>query len=331
MTVAADITQLLSADQEQVNKGSAFYTAVYLYGMGVIQIMDDWAYQAGDAAIVQIETDLSAGGSAQVYSEGDGMPAPIETTTRNAKFAFKAIRGVIRESGHERRMRGQGDLGLVVKDPQRKIKRATAAMKDLIAKTFDDSAAYGLEGQISASTNFGDQVRTTYTALKAYSLAAASSNPTTALLNKFVQLGHDTPYGVAADIAIGPATQAHKMGELGSGKLAIGSASEAGELVVTNLSVGTAPLYILPNVSTSKIFLLTGATMRPKELSTDMVSGSEKTWGVVWNEPNPGRFHVLDLGANNADIPVNIQLSTSLAMVHTNPNQQAVLTGLSTG
>ena len=83
------------------------------------------------------------------------------------------------------------------------------------------------------------------------------------------------------------------------------------------MAVGGAPVVIVPNLTTSIILLLSGVR--------------DGQWQMIWNEANPGRFHVLDLGAANADNPMNLQISTSCAMVHTNPNEQAKLYGLSTG
>jgi len=94
--------------------------------------------------------------------------------------------------------------------------------------------------------------------------------------------------------------------------------------------VGTAPVMVMPNISTSTLFGLTGATARAQGLSQDANTGS-RTWGITWHEENPGRFAVLDLGANNTDTPMNIQISTDLTLAHTNPNEQTYLTGLSTG
>ena len=88
-------------------------------------------------------------------------------------------------------------------------------------------------------------------------------------------------------------------------------------MVFTSLAIGSAPVAILPNLTSSIILLMSGV--------------KQGKWGMVWNEANPGRFHVLDLGADGGDNPMNLQISTACAMAHTNPNEQAKLYGLSTG
>ena len=98
--------------------------------------------------------------------------------------------------------------------------------------------------------------------------------------------------------------------------MALPNAQTAGDLIPTQLMCGTAPVMILPNLTNSVVLLLGGVR-----------TGD---WKFIWNEPSPGRFHVLDLGAANSDTPLNLQISTSGAMVCTSPNRQAKLTTLTT-
>lgn len=315
MTVVSDISNRLSNDAQF--HGSAFMTAVFDYGVGIIGELTDWGYMPGQNLKIELEADRD---DAEVYTEGQALPAPLESTYINASFAYKHFRAVIRESGHERRARGPADQGTRIADPTRKQKRAVAAIAYLIATTFDDAAIYGLEGQISAGTyNFGDQSRTTYERLKAYELNASSAAISTALLNKFNYLAMEDPYGAMFDFVVTSTTQGHKWAELGSGKLALNTANGALNLMPTDLMLGAAPVYILPNLTTSIVLGMTG------------VKDGSGRWGYAWNEANPGRYHVLDLGAANSDTPMNLQISTALAMAHENPNQQAKLYGLSTG
>jgi len=312
MTVVSDISNRLSADAEYVN-GSAFYTAVFEYGMGIIELLADWGYQPGVDAMLEIDAAL---GSAEVYTEGQALPSPIEATTLQAKFTHKHFRAVIRESGHERRARGLNDSGMRISVPDKKMADAINRIKYLLATTFDDNDTYGLEGQVSQSTNFGDQSRTTYAALKPYKLDASSAAISTALINKALGLAQNDPYGAVPDVILVSATQWHKIAELGSGKLAIPSASGPLGLVPTTLVLGGAPVMLLPNMVTDQLVGLSGVR-----------SGD---WGFVWNEPNPGRFHVLDLGADGSDTVMNLQISTAGAMLHRNPNKQLYIDSLST-
>jgi len=313
MTVVADISARLSADREQVN--SAFVTAVFEYGTGIVGLLSDWGYQAGQNAKLEIEV---ARGAAQVFTEGQSLPSPAEGTSVSASFAFKAFRSVIRESGHERRARGPNDEGMRIQNPEYKMGVAIRGIRDLMAQTFDDAATYGVQGVISAGTYaFGDQSRTTYAALKSYELNASSAALSTALLNKFVTLSKDTPYGTNFDAIILSATQAHKLGELVSGKLAIPAVGGQTDLIPTDFVVAGAPVMVLPNLTSSVVLGLSG-----------LMAGE---WGFVWNIAAPGRFDVLDLGAANSDTPLNLQVSSAGAMLCNYPQKQGKLYGLSTG
>lgn len=314
MTTVSDITNRLAADT-RVNKG-AFYTAVFDYGAGIIEVVKDGGYQAGTAAKIELEADLSA---AEVYIEGQNLPAPVESTWIVPSFAFKHIRSICRMSGHERRALGSAEQGAA--NPSRvemKVERAMFAIRDLMAQTFDDAASYGLEGIIDATSDFGDTSRATYTKLASYELSAAGAAISTALLNKLYTLSQDTPYGAQPDLCLVSATQAHKWAELVSGKLALPEAKNApsGSLVPSGLYLGTAPVMILPNLTNSVVLALTGV--------------QKGDWQFIWNEENPGRFHILDLGAANADTPLNLQISTSGALVCVSPQRQAKLTTLTT-
>jgi hypothetical protein len=124
--------------------------------------------------------------------------------------------------------------------------------------------------------------------------------------------------------------------ELASAKLAIPSVGGGTtELIPVGITIGGAPLFILPNLGTSTIYGLSGAGGGPRQPTAMPLSDSEnyqssRTWRVKWHEEAPGRFHVLDLGANNADIPLNLQISTMLTMYHVNPSQQVLISGLTT-
>ena len=313
MTIASDIANRLSEDS-QFARGM-FATAVYEYGMGVVELFDDWGYRPGASAKIELEVDLD---SAETYSEGDSLPAPIESTYIKPAFDYKHCRGVIRESGHERRTRGPNDEGARIRDPERKMKRAMAAIVYLIAKTFDDAATYGIEGIISETTyNFGDQSRSTYAKLQSDELSASSAAISTALLNKWITLAKNDPHGARVDYVLGSATQVHKINELMSGKLAAPDIGRPMALTPSDVRIDGAPLLLVPNLTTSILLGLTGVK-----------SGN---WGKIWNEANPGRYHVLDLGAANADNPMNLQISTSLCIANDIPHRQTKLHTLSTG
>lgn len=329
MTVMTDIANRLSDDSQYTD--SAFHTSVYTYGKGVMELLADGGYKPGGpngAAMVEIESAL---GDAEQYSEGDPLPSPIESTIKEVKFPYYAFRGVIRESGHERRARGGKDQGARVKDAQRKIKRCYAAIENSIAKYFDDAAAYGLEGMISnTGYDYGDHSRTDNAAFRGYELACSTADISVSLANKFVHMASDDPYGCAFDLVVMSATQCWKYATALGGLLQLNSADQrqGANLVMTNLAMGGAPVVMLPNLTTSIVLGLTGAKKREGGEITQPDDGLH--WFTLWNEENPGRFHVLDLGADNSDTPMNIHVSTSLNMVCDKPNAQGKMTGLKT-
>jgi hypothetical protein len=312
MTTVSDIRNRLSADAQFPE--SEFYSAVFSYGMGVIELLTDGGYAPGEYAYVELEANL---GSAEVFTEGQALGSPVESTVIKPAFAFKNFRAVVRSSGDERRALGDADQGARIADPGRKVARAIEAIRYLMAKTFDDAAIYGIQGIISASTyNFGDTSRTTYTKLASYELDGSSAAISSAILNNFTYRSAEDPYGCKFDAVITSGLQAGKIAELGSQKLAIPSAGGVMNLIPTGLAVGAAPLYIMPNLTTSAVLGLTGV-------------GAGK-WKWAWHEPNPGRFHVLDLGADNSDTVANLQISTSGCMYCVNPQEQGKLHSLST-
>ncbi len=315
MTTVADIRNALSADAQFPD--SEFYKATFEYGMGVIELLTDGGYAPGEYAYVEIEAER---GDAQVFTEGQALPTPVEGTIITPKFAFKNIRAVVRSSGAERRAMGENGEGLRFGNPERKVQRAIEAIRYLMATTFDDAAIYGLVGLISETTYaFGDTSRSTYDHLQSYEYDPGTSVAlSTSVLNYFIHRSGEDPHGCAFDMVLMNAIQASRYAELVSGKAALPSVSGGPQnLIPTGLAVGAAPLFILPNMLSSIVLGLTGVR--------------EGKWKWVWHEPSPGRFHVLDLGADNSDTVVNLQISTSGCMYCTNPQQQGKVVDLSTG
>ena len=313
MTVAADLANRLNADAELAN--SAFLSVVTEYGMGVVDLMPDGGYAPGASVMLEIEVARDA---AESYSEGDPLPDPIESTYVRPKVDFVHFRGVIRESGHERRKRGLNDAGLSIPDVDRKLRVAAEAIAYQIALYYDGTSADQIQGMIDSTTNFLDTSRSTYTALASYELDGSSHAISTALLGKWLTVASDEPYNCIPDVVLASATQIRRIRELGSQLLALPSASGPMALVPTMVeAIPGVPIVMVPNLTTSILLALSGVR-----------SGS---WRRVWNEPNPGRYHVLDLGAANSDTTMNLQISTALAIVCDQPQKQAKLTALSTG
>jgi hypothetical protein len=322
----SNISAVLSADAA-TEKG-AFYTAVFSYGMGLVEILRDMGYKpAGPDQTVRVPLQTDIVGSAEVYSEGDGLPAWVEPEYAVAQFSVKAFRSVIRMTGNERRALGEGgEAGLMSDLQQAKLKAAIDRIKYLIATTYDDDAAYGIQDLIDNSATFGGLSRTTYDKLVSYCLTGSYAAVSTALLNYFWHRSQNDPYGCAFDLILASTTQASRIAEVYSGKVTATSPDAPGGLnfVTTDMRVGTAPIVVVPNLVTSVIFGLTGARVRAQG---DAMGGGS-VWGLWWAEPSPGRFHVLDLGAGEGDNPMRLQISTALAVGNTQPQRQGKLYAL---
>jgi len=324
----SNISAMLSEDA--ATERGAFFTAVFSYGMGIVELLKDGGYKpAGPDQTVRVPIETDIDGAVQEYAEGDGLPAWIEPEYAMAQFSVKAFRGVIRQTGHERRALGQsGEAGIAPDMVNAKLRAVINRIKYLIATTYDDDAVYGIQDLIDSSAAFGGLSRTTYSKLVSYLLNASSAGISTSILNNWWHRGMNDPYGCAFDLVLMSTTQASRLAELGSQKIDTTPSDATGglNLVVTNLMVGTAPVVIVPNLATSIVLGLTGARRR----APGDADGGGDAWQVWWSEPNPGRFHVLDLGAGEADNPMRLQISTSLAVGCTVPQRQGKIYGLST-
>jgi hypothetical protein len=319
--IVAVLTNDASTDQ------SAFYTAVFKYGKGLIQLLNDDGFKpTGASGKIQVPLEVDTG-DAETYNEGQSLPAFLEGTYGIPAWDVKHFRAVIRMTGHERRALGTaGEAGLMPGLVDAKIRRAVARIEYLMATTYDDAAAYGIQHMIDATQDFGGLSRTTYTRLRSYVLNANSAYISTSLLNRFHYLSQNDPHGAAYDLVLIPAAQAAFMAELGSQLLALPSADLGGglNLVPTSLRVGSAPVVLVPNLTNTIVLGLTGARLR-----TSGETSASHAWGWTWCEPNPGRFHVLDLGAGEQDNPMRVQISTAGAMTCNQPHTQGKLYGLS--
>lgn len=317
MATLANIRDRLSDDALYSGISSLFRTVVFEYGAGIIEKFTLESYQAGETAKVELEVDI---GDADVYTEGEGLPIPLESTNKTAGFSFYSVRAVIRETGHARRARGPQNEGLRIQVADDEIMKCYRRIRNKIATTFDDAATYGVQGIISAGTyGYGSASglslsRTTYAKLASYELNAAGGI-STSICNTAHYRAMDDPYGAEVDFYVASAKQCQKYAELGSGKMMVIAGRESGamDLVATELQIGGRPVYMLPNLTDSIILGFSG-------MATD--------WHLVWNEENAGRFHVLDLGADSSDTPMNLQVSTSLAIACTSPQKQVKIYGL---
>ena len=229
------------------------------------------------------------------------------------------FRAVIRMTGTERRALGEGgEAGLMSDLQTAKLRAAIDRIKYLIATTYDDDAVYGIQDLIDTTAAFGGLSRTTYSKLVSYALNGAYAAVSSAILNNFWHRSRNDPYGCAFDLCLVSPTQASRIAEVNSQKVAFAAAEGANNLVVTDLRIGTAPVAIMPNLETGGVYGLTGARMR----APGDAGGGGPAWGLWWAEPSPGRFHVLDLGAGEADNPMRLQISTALAVGTTQPQRQ---------
>lgn len=328
----SDVTDRLSEDSHLAQ--STFNSVVFDPGIGGLALAHNWGYRPGPTADVELELDLDTSNYQVAYTEATAIPSPVESTNKRAKWTNVDARVVIRVSGRERRDIGESqqgastDRGTAYYD--RKIARGMMVLRRGLHLYFIAQATYGFAGIVSAGTyalgsSSALNRSATYTKAQSYELNASSADVSIDLLNKFAHLASDSPYGCSPNVAMASATQAYKLAQAGGDKFAFPSVQQAGELVVTGLSIGGAPVIVVPDFTTSLILLLTGAK-RPD--GPDM--GEMGDWGRVMNEPNAGGYHVLDLGSNNHDWVLNVQLSTALSLCCKSPQRQAKLYGLST-
>ena len=310
MTTLSDISTLLAEDAQLEN--SAFLDVTSRYGRGVVDLLSDRGYLAGEQLQLLIQVARDA---AESYVEGQALPSPVEGTYVRAEFDWVSFRAVIRESGHERRAHGPGDVGMSIPDPGRKMRDAAEAIAYQIATYFDGAADGQLLGLIDDTTAFGGQNRAVYTALKSYVLAAGGAAISRSLISQGLSELADLPYSGRAMVALASSTQVRKLRDLISGDHAPTTMAGPQALVPAGVELEPGvPVIQVPNLATDTIVML-----------SDLPS-----WGVWSHEPNPGGFHVLDLGAANSDTPLNLQISTSLAIATEQPQRQGKIEGLST-
>ena len=313
MTVAADLANRINEDAELAN--SQFLTVVGEYGMGCVELMNDIGYRPGAALKLEVEVDRDA---AEQYDENDQLPDPLESDYGRPEWAYKDFRAVVRESGRERRERGLGDAGLSIPDPDRKLQVAARAIAYQIAVYFDGTSDGQIQGLIDSSTAFGGLSRTTYSKLASYEVSASNASVSIALISKLLTMMRDDPYFGMPEVVLASATQLNVMkGSVAGGKLELDFTRGPATLTPSGIDAEPGvPVMMLPNLTNTVLLALSGV--------------SDGSWIMAWNEPNPGRYHVLDLGAGESDTPLRLQLSTALAIGCKQPQRQGKMTTLST-
>ena len=311
----SDIRTRLKEDS-QMNRG-AFYSAVYDRApLGVLRFFADWGYMAGEECRLEIETAL---GAAETFTEGQAHGAAIESILRKPAFEWTNFRGMIRRTGDERRALGPSDEGANLPDVERKTRRAGVAIHNLM----ETEAVSQVEEICDGDENFGDVSRVANPTLLPFEVDASGADlaveaESSLLLNRWLHEGVDAPYGTDYDLIVVSPLQGGRLGAHGSNK-AVVNLSQGGEFFATPIRtyLGKSPVVDVPGLTTTIMLGLSG------------VGGGVK-WGWIWHEFNPGRFHVLDMGAEGQDNVLNVQISTSGRVGCNSPNTQGDLYGLAT-
>lgn len=310
----ADIRTRLKEDA-QMNRGS-FYTSVFDRApMGIIRFLADWGYMAGEECRLEIETAL---GAAETYTEGQAQGVPIESTYRKPAFEWTNFRGVVRMTGDERRALGPSDEGANIPDVGRKVRRVGVAIRNLM----ETEAISQVEELVDGDELFGDVSRAANPTLLPFEIDADGADlaveaESSLLLNRWMHEGKDAPYGTNYDLIIASPLQGGRIATQGSGKAI--SMSQGGDSFLTPVRtfLGNSPVVDVPGVTTTHMIGMTGV-------------GGGVHWGWIWHEFNPGRFHVLPLGAEGVDNVLNEQISTSGRVGLNAPNRQGRFYDLAT-
>jgi len=314
MTVTvAELAARLSTDAQYIPRAHdmVFYNSSALFG----NIIPMRGLEGGSG--VKITAVVAGNDSAEVYTEGQSLPARGNLTTIGVTFGYKHFRVVIGETGHARKAQLGG--GLLHGDPDLEVDGALKKLRDLITRTYlTDSVSYSILGIIDDTVNYGDASRSTYTALKSYKLNASSAAISTTIMNKAYNRSRERPYGANVQLWVASPTQTGKYADVVSGKVAPTTAVGA-ELIPRSIEVGGNPWLPVPDLLTSVVLGLTDI---------------DESWGVKMHEDgNLGGgkgsgINVKYMGAQ--DDSDTIQLSTSLGIYCSQPQKQVKIYGLST-
>lgn len=265
-----------------------------------------------------VKVVTAANSSAQVYTEDQAVPSPGYQQTITAAASWKHVRVFDRVTGHLRRQLNSswdspawpGAYG----GSNFEAEKAKEDLVDLVNTTFLANATYGLVGIVDDdTTNYYDQSRSTYTALKSY-VKTASAALSAALMNRLVHETYNAPYGGKLEAILMPPAQARKYSALVEGKVQVtGMGDIAGSGPAMLPPWGRIPCFEVRDLSATVIIGL---------------SGMDSSWFFAIHEAAPGGIDILPYGVT-ADAKIN-QYSTAGALICTQPNRQGKLETLGT-
>ena len=264
----ANYAELLTDDKKLVG---GLVSSVYDKTDALIgRVIPMRGYRAGSG--IEIKINTSGNGSAEVYTEGQSMPAAAGQTVYTSTFLFKQFRVVVGETLPAMRARGPQGQGFQDGLPgDLDLMGAARDLKNLMTTTFTAAGqVYSLDGIIDDSgTYFGTLDRAVYTTLVSYKLDGSSAALSTSLLNKAAFRSKSSPYGARVELWLSEGIQEGAAAELASAKAAHPSMGGNVDLSPAMVSAANRPFVFLPGLATSIILGLTD------------VDGS---WGYISNE-----------------------------------------------
>ncbi|MCP3973182.1 MAG: hypothetical protein GY720_01675 [bacterium] len=313
----SDLSTRVKTDDEFVDE-MMHDTVFRNVGALVGRIIPERGYQSGTYA--RIGAITAANGSVESYVEGQTPPSRGKQTTIATKFAYRAWRGLVGQTGHARRELGPGYEH--VRGGDIELVGCMMDIRDLMTTDFLSASTYGMQGIINnAGVNWGDSSRTTSATLISYLLNASSAAISTALLNKAKWRSREAPYGARVELWVASPLQSGLVAEVGSGKMALNDIGGSVANVIPGDVAAAEPWADMPDLTTSVVLGL---------------SEVDSSWGYTSNEPGNvagGRqgeatFHARMYGSQ--DDSDTLQISTAGAIWCTQPQKQIKIYGLST-
>lgn len=311
---ASDLSSVLSTDKKLV---SQMVSVVYDKTNSLIgRIIPMRGYKAGTQ--VTIKLNSAANSSAEVYTEGQSMPAVGQQTVITANFSFKHFRILIGETLHARRTRGPQGQGLLDGVPAEfELLGAVRDLRNLMTTTFTaDAQIYSIDGIIDDdTTNFGDLDRSTYTSLKSYVKDASGAAVSTSLLNETKFMAQKSPYNADVELWLAEGNLLADIAELQSGKGAF-----------PNINTSTTP---------SSVYAAGREIVHLPGMATDTILGMtdvDGSWGYTTNEQgnmaiDGSTLYYHALGPTDSSTSASIETAGTIWC--TQPQRQVRLKGLS--
>lgn len=306
---SAELEALLR-DDSQAND-SEFLTTVWEPKDSILELVERIERKGGTRCKVKLETARSP--AAQVYAEGDGLPAALVATTRDGYLDWIDIRCVIEETGHAMRAAGAQNEGFEIEDPDYLLRIANAQIAAAMAEQYQAQ----LEYQVS-STNAYPQAaqlsRVTNPSLVSWEVDASGGAIDADLLTDLVVGGRGSPNGCRPELVT-----------VSDGQFAV-ALKLATDQIAHNLAPGGQSAVML----TAAGLYVSGVPVIPVDYQTDTIAFgwtgiSTRRIRVVPHSLGAGGYDVLNLGPGEQDRPLRLQISASGAIYAVNSHEQGRL------